>query len=52
MRKSGIESPAHTVYHLFDVNLRRCVILGFIDADALHRLQGGKPGCAKILRVT
>lgn len=43
--KSGIESPAHTVYNLVDVNLRRWVI--FIDTDALHRLQSGKQDSKK-----
>ena len=30
-KKSGIESPVHTVYHLFDVNLRRWVMLSLIS---------------------
>lgn len=42
MMRSGIENPAHTVYQLVDANLKRCLIFSFIDADALHELQGGK----------
>lgn len=32
MKKSGIESPAHTVYHLLVVSPRRWVIQGLISA--------------------